>query len=141
MPPIERQANVRGRCKQKKAAPVSSSGKKPAQPDRCETMQQVLEYLFEAGRLDVLEHRGSRRQLVRISERDVERPISGWRTVDRAVRIVLSDGLGRVIERNQRSDEVKALATPVLEKAREVVHAAIQPRLVRCAITRVRTVL
>src|SRR5438876_9358764 len=53
MPPIERQASTnpalrffarkRTRCKHKKAAPVSSSGKKPAQPDRCETMQQVLE--------------------------------------------------------------------------------------------------
>ena len=41
--------------KHKKAAPVSSSGKKPAQPDRCETMQQVLEYLFETDRLDVFE--------------------------------------------------------------------------------------
>jgi hypothetical protein len=65
MPTIERQATdipglrflarIRARCKHKKAAPVSSSGKKPAQPDRCETMQQVLEYLLAAGRLDVLE--------------------------------------------------------------------------------------
>src|SRR5258707_9201893 len=125
---------------QKKAAPVSSSGKKPAQADRCETMQQVLEYLFEAGRLDVLEHRSSRRQPIRIRERDVERPISSRRTVDRAVRIVLSDSLGRVIERNQRSHKVKALPAPVFEKAREVMHAAIQARFIRGAITRVRTV-
>jgi len=71
MPPIERQASVipdlwfftriPARSKHKKTAPVSSSGKKPAQPDRCETMQQVLEYLFEPGRLDMFCHNGSRR--------------------------------------------------------------------------------
>ena len=71
MPPIERQASAipalrffarkRTRYEHKKAAPVSSSGKKPAQPDRCETMQQVLEYLFEPGRLDMFCHNGSRR--------------------------------------------------------------------------------
>src|ERR1700716_1634321 len=110
MPPNERQASaipdfrffarIPPSYKHKKTAPISSSGKKPAQPDRCETMQQVLEYLSEAGRLDVLEQRRSRRQLIRISERDVESPISSRRTVDRAVGIVLPDGLCRVIERN-----------------------------------------
>jgi hypothetical protein len=35
-------ARVEGSNTNKKAAPVSSSGKKPAQPYRCETMQQVL---------------------------------------------------------------------------------------------------
>jgi hypothetical protein len=83
MPPIERQASAsrmvlvipelqftarnRADRKHKKAAPVSSSGKKPAQPDRCETMQQVLEYLFEAGRLDVFCHNSSWRSQMNCS--------------------------------------------------------------------------
>src|SRR5712671_8189123 len=106
MPTIERQASD-SRPSVFRARPYASQtqkscagfqlGKKPAQPDRCETMQQVLEYLFEAGRLDVLEQRRSGRQLVRISERDVESPITSRRTVDRAVSVVLAEGLCRVI--------------------------------------------
>src|SRR5713226_7484424 len=86
MPPIERQASVipdrwfftriPARSKQKRLRRFPARERNRRSLGRCETMQRVLEYPFEAGRLDMLEQRRSRRQFVLLSEHNVEGPVT-----------------------------------------------------------------
>ena len=119
--------------------------RKPARREWLPDVQQPiptgtnsLKYLPEARRLDVLEQRSSRRQPIRIRERNIESPVTCGRAVDRAVGVVLTERLHRVVKRNHRAHKIPT-GRPVLQETWKIMHAAVQPRLAPTAIALIGT--
>src|SRR5690606_27050885 len=78
--------------------------------------------LAERERVDVAEHRGSRRQQQRVQELLVEVVPAVGRAVDDVAALVDADGLAAGVEADNRAAVVQCLPAPAFEKAQEVVR-------------------
>src|SRR3954463_9733435 len=88
----------------------------------------LSQHLFEARRLNVLEQRRAGGQPAGNRERNIKSPVTNRWSVDRAVSVVWTHRLGRVIQRNQRTYEIPSLG-PVFEEAWKIVHASVKSGL------------
>ena len=69
--------------------------------EACSPWDRALQNLLEPGGLDVLKERRRWRQSSGIRKGNIESPIANRRPVDRAVRVVLTQSLSRVIQGNK----------------------------------------